>query len=123
MNVITITRAFGSGGDELARLLAAALGWNLLDRDRPNVFHVHLTATLATRVRRVMEYHWVREEMARKLIVRSDAHRCSFCHDGFGADWTDPLEYHLSINSGRLRPLAINAAARAARRHWHAARS
>ena len=33
MNVITITREYGAGGAELARQLAQALGWELLDRE------------------------------------------------------------------------------------------
>jgi len=33
MPAITITRQFGSGGGEVARLVAEALGWRLLDND------------------------------------------------------------------------------------------
>ena len=33
MNVITVTREYGAGGGEVARQLAALLGWELLDRE------------------------------------------------------------------------------------------
>jgi cytidylate kinase len=33
MNVITVSREFGAGGGEVARRLAEALGWELLDRE------------------------------------------------------------------------------------------
>ncbi len=33
MNVITVSRDFGAGGYEVARRLAEALGWELLDRE------------------------------------------------------------------------------------------
>ena len=33
MNIITITREYGAGGGEVARKLAEALGWELLDRE------------------------------------------------------------------------------------------
>src|SRR5947207_7644718 len=33
MNVITVTRDYGAGGYEVARRLAEALGWELLDRE------------------------------------------------------------------------------------------
>ncbi|OAI39684.1 hypothetical protein AYO40_05575 [Planctomycetaceae bacterium SCGC AG-212-D15] len=33
MDVITISRAYGAGGGEVAKKLAAALGWELLDRE------------------------------------------------------------------------------------------
>ena len=33
MNVITVSREYGAGGGEVARRLAEALGWELLDRE------------------------------------------------------------------------------------------
>src|SRR5947209_13506255 len=33
MNAITVTREYGAGGYEVARLLSEALGWELLDRE------------------------------------------------------------------------------------------
>jgi cytidylate kinase len=87
-------------------------------RDHPTAFHVHLTATAEVRVRRVMEYRWVREDVAKKLLAQSDAQRRTFCENYFGADWSDPLEYHLTINSGRLGPLAVDVVAWSAQRHW-----
>ena len=33
MKIITITREYGAGGGEVARQLAVALGWELLDRE------------------------------------------------------------------------------------------
>jgi cytidylate kinase len=110
-----LTHELADGGEVL--LVGRGGCWFL--RDRPNAFHVHLTATMATRVRRVMEYRWVRDEVARKLIAHSDAQRRSFCYNYFGADWTDPLEYHLTANSGRLGPLAVETVAQAAERHWN----
>ena len=41
----------------------------------------------------------------------------------FAADWSDPLEYHLTINSGRLGAAAVDLAALAAERHWSHAES
>lgn len=73
---------------------------------------------MATRVRRVMEYRWVREDVAKKRIGESDAQRRSFCQNYFGADWSDPLEYHLTVNSGRLGALAVDVVVLMARRFW-----
>ena len=36
----------------------------------------------------------------------------------FSADWADPLEYHLTVNGGRLGPAVVDLAALAAGRHW-----
>jgi cytidylate kinase len=87
-------------------------------RDRPEAFHVRLVAPAGVRVRRVMEHRWVREAQALQLIAQSDARQRGFAESYFGADWADPLEYHLTVNSGRLGPAALDAVACAAGRHW-----
>ncbi len=87
-------------------------------RDRPAAFHARLVAPLALRVRRVMERHWVRESVARDLIARSDARRGDFYRAHFGADWADPLEYHATVNAGRLGPAAAGLVAFLAAAHW-----
>jgi cytidylate kinase len=87
-------------------------------RDQPPAFHAHLVAPLPDRVRRVMEHRWLREGPARQLIAQTDAQRRRFYQDYFGADWSDPLEYHLTVNSARLGPAAVDLVAFAAARHW-----
>ena len=73
---------------------------------------------LPVRVRRVMEYRWVREGISKKLIAESDARRSNFYESYFGADWSSPLEYDVTVNSGRLGLAAIEAVATAAEKHW-----
>ena len=41
--------------------------------------------------------------------------RRRFYENYFGADWADPLEYHLTVNSGRLGPAAVDVIAAAGR--------
>ena len=65
-----------------------------------------------------MEYRWVREGIAKKLIAESDSRRSNFYESYFGADWSSPLEYDLTVNSGRLGVAAVEAVAMAAERHW-----
>ncbi len=93
-------------------------GGSRILRDDPRAFHVRLVAPLPVRVRRVMEYRWVRESVAKKLIAERDAQRCGFYQSYFGADWSSPLEYDITVNSGRLGPTAIEAVGLAAGRHW-----
>ena len=87
-------------------------------RDDPRAFHVHLVAAMPVRVRRVMEYRWVRENVAKKLIAESDAQRRSFYESYFGADWCSPLEYDLTVNTGRLGPAAVELVTLAAGLGW-----
>jgi len=88
-------------------VLLVGRGGSRFLRDRPRAFHVRLVATPSVRLRRVMEYRWLAEGPARKLIDERDAHRHGFYKDYFGADWTNPLEYDATVNSGRLGPTAV----------------
>jgi cytidylate kinase len=87
-------------------------------RDHPAAFHVRLVAPPDVRLQRVMEHRWLREGPARQLIAASDTQRRRFYESYFGADWADPLEYHLTVNSGRLGPAAVDLVTGAAGRHW-----
>jgi cytidylate kinase len=99
-------------------VLIVGRGGSRFLRDHPGAFHARLVAPMPVRIRRVMEYRWVREEPARMLIAESDSQRRQFYSDYFGADWSDPLEYHLTVNSGRLGPVAVDLLEFAARRSW-----
>jgi cytidylate kinase len=93
-------------------------GGNRLLRDVPAAFHVRLVVPPEIRVRRVMEHRWLRQSAAQQLIDQSDAQRSAFYQGHFGADWTSALEYHITVNTGRLGPMAVDLVAAAAQRHW-----
>jgi cytidylate kinase len=99
-------------------VLLVGRGGSRFLREDPRAFHVRLVAPMLVRVRRVMEHRWVREAQARQLIAESDTQRRRFCETSFGADWADPLEYHVTVNSGRLGPAAVDLVAFAAERSW-----
>jgi cytidylate kinase len=103
--------------------LVVGRGGSRFLRDDRRAFHLRLTAPLEVRVHRVMEHRWLREEPARLLVMRVNDQRRHFYQDYFGADWYDPLEYHVTINSGRLGPAAVDLAVLAAERHWQTASS
>jgi cytidylate kinase len=92
-------------------------GGSRILRDHARAFHIRLVAPMGIRVRQVMEYRWLREGPARQLIAQSDGQRLRFYQDYFSADWSSPLEYHLTVNSGRLGPAAVALVAFAAARH------
>jgi cytidylate kinase len=78
-----------TGGD----VLIVGRGGGCFLRDHPRGFHVRLVASMSVRIRRVMEYRWVAEGPARKLIAESDERRRRFHRDFFDFDWGDPLGY------------------------------
>jgi cytidylate kinase len=104
-------------------VLLVGRGGSRFLRDHQQAFHIRLVAPEEVRVRRVMEHRWLREKPARQLIADSDSRRRRFYEDYFAADWADPLEYHLTVNSGRLGPAAVDLVALAADRHWEKGRS
>jgi cytidylate kinase len=113
--------ALGQLMSDLAKrgdVLLVGRGGSRFLRDHLRTFHVRLVAAMPVRLQRVMEHRWVRQEPARKLIADSDAQRRRFHADYFGADWSDPLEYHLTVNSGKLGPAAVDLVAVAAERYW-----
>ncbi len=94
-------------------------GGNCILREDRRAFHVRLIAPMPVRLRRVMEFRWVREGVAKKLIAESDAQRRSFYEGYFGVDWASPLEYHVTVNSGRLGPVALELVSFAAEHRWN----
>lgn len=117
--------ALGQLMKELAaqgNVLLVGRGGNRFLSDHATAFHARLVAPMETRLRRVMEHRWLREKQARQVIAQSDSERGSFYENYFGADWTSPLEYHLTVNTGRLGPTAVDLLAFAAKRHWQLAK-
>jgi cytidylate kinase len=109
-----ITRELAERGD----VILVGRGGNCFLRDDPRAFHARLVAPMSVRYRRVMEYRWVREAVAKKLVAESDSQRRRFHESYFGIDWSNPLEYHITVNSGRLALMALDLIAVAADRHW-----
>lgn len=113
--------ALGQLMQELAQrgeVILVGRGGSRFLRDDSHAFHVRVVARMDVRVVRVMEEHWLRAEPSGKLIADSDSQRHRFYQDLFAADWSDPLEYHLTVNTGRLGPGAVDLIARAAQLHW-----
>lgn len=104
--------------DQQGNVLIVGRGGSRFLRERPDTFHVRLVAKMDVRVERVMAHRWVREDVARTLIAESDTQRRRFFQDSFAADWSDPLEYHLTVNTGRLGLKAVDLVADACRRYW-----
>ena len=86
--------------------------------DDPRVFHLRLVADAQARLRRVMEHRWLAEDAARSLMEQTDQQRAQFYQAFFGVDWTNPLGYHVTVNTGRMQPEGVNLIALMAERHW-----
>jgi cytidylate kinase len=72
-------------------------------RERPGVTHVFIHAPLDFRIKRLMEMQNITDiSKARADIEESDQSRSKFIKDMTGVNWTDSLNYHISIDSSRV---------------------
>ena len=53
-------------------------------------------------LQRLVESQNADEQGARKLVERQDQWRKDYLRNYHGADWDDPLSYHLTINTGKV---------------------
>lgn len=71
-------------------------------RDHPNARHVFLRASEESRIEAVMRRSVVSATAARQRIRETDAARGAYIKQLYEADWRDPVNYHLVIDTGRL---------------------
>jgi len=85
-----------SGGVILGRVGAVILAGH------PRAIHVRVTASRATRCRRVHEYGGLDEPAALRLIDRTDRARAEYARHLYGADLSDPALYDLIVATDKL---------------------
>ncbi len=73
----------------------------VLARER-DVLHVRLVASEAYRIRNAIEHLGVPEADARRVLQDSDSNRERYHREFYGRDWSDPVLYHMVLNTGLL---------------------
>lgn len=74
---------------------------NVLLGDLPNCLRVRLVAPLPLRIQRIAQEYQCDESTAAKLARKCDGDRAGFCKFHFNANWADPGEYDLTINTAK----------------------
>ena len=64
-----------------------------------NAIHVRLVASLESRVQETMRQLEIGEEEARSAVKERDHGRARYHEELFGRDWSDPLNYHVVLNT------------------------
>jgi hypothetical protein len=64
--------------------------------------HVLVTGSMENRIQTIMMESHVIEEVAKKIVERSDHDRGGFLRFAFNKDWLDPTLYDLIINTDKL---------------------
>lgn len=71
-------------------------------RDQPNVLNVFIRADMGMRVERAMRLYGIEASDAKKLIKRTDKIRSSYYKYHTNQEWSDPANYNLIIDSGKM---------------------
>jgi cytidylate kinase len=80
-------------------------GGQMVLRDWPSALHVHLYASLETRVQRLVERYNITELDAQRRIERSDERKRIVIRSMHSnANWKDLKYYHLAINTSHIVP-------------------
>jgi len=87
-------------------------GGQILLKNYPDVLHVRIEGPMEDRIQRVKLQLKLEKQMAldtietrraaQDLIEQRDAASADYLKHFYGIDWSDPLHYHLVINSSRL---------------------
>ena len=75
---------------------------------RRDTFHVYVSGPWAERVRRVRERYPDARDVP-EFIAEMDRKRAAYVHRYFGADWRDPHNYELMLNSAPGEERAVEA--------------
>ncbi|MEO8202119.1 MAG: cytidylate kinase-like family protein [Gemmatimonadota bacterium] len=73
----------------------------VLARDS-KALHVRLVAPRPFRLKIIMERLGVDEKQALKALIDTDAHRARYHRDYYQRDWSDPVNYHMVLNTDAL---------------------
>jgi hypothetical protein len=85
---------------ELGNVILIGRGGNIVTAKLPGVFHVRLVAPLEKRVEHAHRYYDLGLEAAREFCLRTDRGRRRYLKKYFDSDIADPLQYHLTVNTG-----------------------
>ncbi len=90
---------------ELARgksIVIRGRGSQFILKDFPGALHILTVAPFRVRLKRVMESFHLNPEDAKREIDRFDKSSREFIKRYFKAEWEDPVQYDLAINTERL---------------------
>jgi cytidylate kinase len=81
-------------------------GGQAILHDKPGVLHVRLEAPLETRIQRIAERDHLSAKEARQVATDRDKASAEYLQRFYGVNWSDPLLYHLVLNTGKWDPAA-----------------
>jgi cytidylate kinase len=77
-------------------------GGQIILRDKKDVFHVRIIASMESRLELLMKQTGLDETPAMKLIRKNDKRQANYIKYCYQEDWDNPSLYHLIVNAGEL---------------------
>ena len=97
---------------KIGNIIIIGRGGQVILKDYPDVLHVRVEAPLEDRILRVRSYPEIAHRSfsdsvearraAQDLIEKSDSASIDYLKRFYNVDWSDPMLYHLVINTGKL---------------------
>ncbi|NLB20072.1 MAG: cytidylate kinase-like family protein [Clostridium sp.] len=78
------------------------MGSQIILSNNPSALHVKIMASFDVRRKRIMKSHHLLEEDAERIIEITDRKHRRYINTIFKKDWSDPLLYHLTMNTDSL---------------------
>ncbi|MHB1006138.1 MAG: cytidylate kinase-like family protein [Chloroflexota bacterium] len=102
VQLLTVTRSIIEEVAAAGNAVVVGRGAQMILRGHKDALHVHLVAPLSARVESVSRSMNLTQVEAKRLIQRQDAERAGYLRRYYNGDWSDPLLYHLVLNTGLL---------------------
>ena len=87
---------------EMGHVVLVGRGANLITAHLEGGFHVRLVGSPERRIERVMVHYQLSRKEAAGFMKKGDAARKAFVKKFFDAEPSDPLHYHLVVNTDRI---------------------
>ncbi|NWF89217.1 MAG: cytidylate kinase-like family protein [Ignavibacteriaceae bacterium] len=88
---------------EIGNVIIIGRGGNVVTSNLSNAFHIRLVSTFEDRVKHVTEVYGFDTKQAAEFLKKDDQTRRNYISTYFHKQIDDPLLYHLTINTHRLK--------------------
>lgn len=98
---VSLVRSTIMGAYERGNVVIIGRGGQAILREQPGVLHVRIEAPLGARALRIKERERITMGEATALAESKDIAAQTYLSKFFDVDWSNPLLYHITLNTGR----------------------
>lgn len=78
------------------------LGAQIIFASHPEALHVKIVASFEVRTERIMQAHSIEKRDAERFLELTDRKHKRYIATLYGKDWSDPLLYHITLNTDNI---------------------